>query len=1312
MTGGRIIGSTGADGGGIMNDGQIVVLISVEISGNKSTKYNGGAITNKDDGTTVLSDCKLVSNISKNHGGAIYSDGLLTIHGGIIGGDKNSYNMAYEGGGGIWVAGGSIEVGGAPVVTDNRTSDIYLCKGRKITITDALKDSEDPSKKAKIGVVLSQSVGVFTTGFLFKNPGEEPYDYFIPEPGHSVILDGKEARVNASNWGSLQQRIDKAHNNDVIKLDADYKATADDRSLKIPAGLVLTIDLNGHTLDRNQKDSNDEKRQHGSVIELLSDDVTSSKLTIEDSAGGGKITGGWAENGGGILVNTNCSLTVQGGSITGNKAVHGGAIYCDKEPSASSEHTKVMIEAGTISDNEAKLGGAICSLGTTEIRHIGASEKIIISGNKANEDGGAIFVASGTTTIKNGSISENTASEKGGAVYIGEDAILELYGGSLTSNAAAEGGGLLHGCVNGSGALKVQGTPTVIQNRATKGNNILLKNDRVIQVTGELKIDGTGASAMLDVMTDDITKPLTKDLDKCVPEGSTDEEIEKRAGFVFTYNGAKYKDSMEVREDDGELYHQAVHTDLEVSSWAELQAAVSNSDNEGKTIGLACDIDAGNDDYSIKVDGDDLGESKSITIELCGHTMDRKRDDDTGDGHAINVKDKANLTVKDSVGTGVITGGNATDGGGIKIEKNSTCNLENVTIKGNKADEDGGGIYVLGTLTMSGGNVTGNEAEDEGGGIYVEDTGRLDLDGATIDRNKADGDGGGLLICLRDSGAVDGTIKDCAIRKNTTDEDGGGFSLDADERTLEVTNTEVSGNSADSEGGGVYMDGGRLKMNGFESTISNNTSPDGGGVMNYDGTIDFENITISGNKTTDESGGGINNKNNAYLKNVTIKNNKSDDAGGGIYSKSTDMEMERCRVEGNKASGKGGGMFTKDDASIIDCTFESNKAEKGGAVYLADGDVTIKNPTITQNEVDERGGGIYIEDGDPVLNGGSITENKAKLSGGGIYMDDDLKIKGIITVRGNDSNGIYISSGAKLDVTGVLYNKDNADEKSDIAVTMEKGYGVFTKGYPDKNPNKEPFELFSSDPGHAVIKDSHGEGEIAESDWPLLQRLINDTAANVSGGGDIPMLKLDRDWKASDKDVVLTIPEGKSIIIDLAGHTIDRNRTSQDKNGHVFQVENGRTLVIKDSSDDGKGTIKGGWANNGGAINLSAGAECTIKGGNISGNKADNGGGIFVHAGAKFEMSGGSIKSNNAISGGGIFMENGTSDPATVELTGGKISGNNAEVEAGGIRAGTNGILNVSDAPFVSGNTGAAGKNILVKDHIRIISLTRESIRS
>ena len=1292
MTGGRISGSKAVDGGGIMNDGCTLSLESVEISSNTVTQINGGGITNKNSGTAQLKNCKLTGNIAKSNGGGIYSDGILKLEGGIIGGDNNSYNMAYEGGGGVWAADGSIELSGAPIVTDNRSSDIYLCKDIKLKITDVLKDSGDPSKKAKVGVVLSKSTGVFTEGFSENNPGEEPFDYFIPEPGHSVVLDGNEARINASNWGNLQQKINKAHNNDVINLDADYKATADDTSLKIPAGLVLTINLNGHILDRN---CGSKPENGGSVIELLSDEYTSSKLIIRDKEGSGKITGGWSEKGGGIYVNTNCSLTVQGGSITGNKADNGGAIYCDTDPASQSENTTVNIEGGNISENEAAKGGAIYSAGTTQIDHEVSYDRTIIQNNKANEDGGAVYIASGTTTILNGAISDNTASQNGGAVYINEGGALELYGGSITSNSASEGGGIWHG----AGTMKAQGTPAVIENRATNGRNIMLRNGKVIQITGELKIGGgTTANAMLDIMTDDITNALTSGLGNCVPEGSEPEDIEKRAGYVFTYNKAAYKDSMEIKNN--ELYHKDVNMDLTVSSWAELQAAVDNRENEGKTIGLACDIEPTNDDdnHSINVDGDNLGDSKSITIELCGHKMDRKRDDDTGDGHAINVEDGAFLTVKDSIGTGLITGGNATDGGAIMIEEDSKCDIHNVTIKGNKADKDGGGIYVSGSLTMTGGNVTGNIADDEGGGIYVEDSGRIDLDGVTISGNESDGDGGGLNIHLRksdnDPEGADGTIKNCVIKNNkTTDSDGGGFSFDADERTLVVTNTKISGNTADDEAGGIYLGEGRINMNGFESVISNNTGNDGGGVMNVDGIIDFQNIRITGNNSSNQSGGGINNKNDAYLTNVTISNNRSNDAGGGVYSKSSDLELKHCFIKNNNASNKGGGLFTKDDAMIDNCSFESNKAQKGGAIYLSDGDVTIKDTSITKNEVDENGGGIYVEDGNPVLDGGSITENKANMAGSGIYVDDDLKIKGVITVKDNVGSGIYLCSDEKLDIAGALYNGDN---DSHIDVTLEKGSGVFTNGFPGNNPERQPFDVFSADAGFSVIKNKDGEGEIAESEWPLLQRMINEAAADVSGGGDIPMLKLDRDWKATNKDVALTIPEGKRIVIDLAGFTIDRNRNSADPNGNVFLVSSGSTLVIKDSSNGGKGTVKGGWAEKGGAINLQTGAVCTIKSGKISGNKADSGGGFFVSAGASLTVTGGSINNNTATDGGGIYMEDG--DPrATVTLTGGMISGNTADVGGGGIRAGSNGLLNVSDQPFVKGNSGSAGKNILLE---------------
>ena len=230
-----------------------------------------------------------------------------------------------------------------------------------------------------------------------------------------------------------------------------------------------------------------------------------------------------------------------------------------------------------------------------------------------------------------------------------------------------------------------------------------------------------------------------------------------------------------------------------VNSWKQLQDAVKDENNNGKTVMLEKDISCNNNE-SIKVDGDDVDK---ITIDLDGHTMDRNRSSRDGDGHVIDVKDKATLTIMSSADDGKLTGGYATDGGGIMIEKKSKCIIDGrgtggtgagVIIQGNRSKKDGGGIYVWGTLEMNGGTITGNKASDEGGGIYVEDTGRLDIDGVTISENASDDDGGGLRVDLRQGDNPDGTIKNCLVTDNkSTESDGGGLSLEAEEKMLEVT---------------------------------------------------------------------------------------------------------------------------------------------------------------------------------------------------------------------------------------------------------------------------------------------------------------------------------------------------------------------------------------------------------------------------------------------------------------------------------------------------------------------------------------------
>ena len=77
----------------------------------------------------------------------------------------------------------------------------------------------------------------------------------------------------------------------------------------------MTIELLGWTLNGGGK---------GPVITV----EEGGKLTIEDASsnGNGKITGGEADNGGGIYVDGG-TVTMTGGAISGNKAKSGGGVY-------------------------------------------------------------------------------------------------------------------------------------------------------------------------------------------------------------------------------------------------------------------------------------------------------------------------------------------------------------------------------------------------------------------------------------------------------------------------------------------------------------------------------------------------------------------------------------------------------------------------------------------------------------------------------------------------------------------------------------------------------------------------------------------------------------------------------------------------------------------------------------------------------------------------------------------------------------------------------------------------------------------------
>jgi hypothetical protein len=131
--------------------------------------------------------------------------------------------------------------------------------------------------------------------------------------------------------------------------------------------------------------------------------------------------------------------------------------------------------------------------------------------------------------------------------------------------------------------------------------------------------------------------------------------------------------------------------------------------------------------------------------------------------------------------------------------------------------------------------------------------------------------------------------------------------------------------------------------------------------------------------------------------------------------------------------------------------------------------------------------------------------------------------------------------------------------------------------------------------------------------------------------------------------------------------------------------------------DCGSFTMQGGVisdntanATDGGGVFL-YGAYFNMKDGIISGNRAlggKNGGGVYIGPGSSFEMSGGKISSNEAKgNGGGVYAGK------PFKITGGTISENTADSHGGGVYALSGGSASISGV-LISGNDARYGGGI------------------
>ena len=284
-------------------------------------------------------------------------------------------------------------------------------------------------------------------------------------------VDSKEALNSAI--------VDGAH----IRLTSDIKLSA---YLQIGNGVnqAVTIDLNGHTLSRNLNAAD----CNGHVIEVFSNGT----LTLQDGSANrtGKLTGGWANNGGGIC--NYGTLNFLGGTITGCKA---------------SEHGGGIMNAGTLTLTDG-----------------------IIEGNSSEVEGGGLYMKGGSTATLHTAIIRNNTSADGGGFYVDQSAKVSLTNSVIMGNTVIlhGGGGISnHGTVsidvsfitgntclgNGAGiwsggTLNMKGFIIVTDNKKTNGtnSNVFLSLGKVINVTGDI------SSSIIGICKEGYAGAVTHDL--------------------------------------------------------------------------------------------------------------------------------------------------------------------------------------------------------------------------------------------------------------------------------------------------------------------------------------------------------------------------------------------------------------------------------------------------------------------------------------------------------------------------------------------------------------------------------------------------------------------------------------------------------------------------------------------------------------------------------------------------------------------------------------------------------------------------------
>ncbi len=319
---------------------------------------------------------------------------------------------------------------------------------------------------------------------------------------------------------------------------------------------------------------------------------------------------------------------------------------------------------------------------------------------------------------------------------------------------------------------------------------------------------------------------------------------------------------------------------------------------------------------------------------------------------------------------------------------------------------------------------------------------------------------------------------------------------------------------------------------------------------------------------------------------------------------SSQPTIEGLRITGGDATGLGGGPSSEDAGGgvcvnmaspvISNTRIYSNKAYRGGGVYLNYSNATLNANTISSNTAGWAGGGLWLNGGIDTLNHNTIFTNTA-LYGGGVGTTDDAAVFNNNTIISNtatasEGGGLSLAySNATLNHNTIVGNK-----------TSGWGGGLYATGGHLKLNN------------NAILRNTAAVGGGARTDHTGLTLDGNDIAHNQAAqwGGGVFINGAD---------------------ITLSNNTVSTNTAADAGGGLYISPANIVTLTAN--------TIFSNVASYGGGVLLGSASAATLERNVIVSNTAGNGGGLML-TGNDARLVNNVIADNQAsYDGGGLYVE-------------------------------------------------------------------------